>query len=160
MHAYICRLAETKPAIFSHRTIIRRLERQLILALVDCFNQVPKRSAPRNSHAKLMVRFETFLATHCHQPLRMRKLCAAIRASERTLRVSCAEFLGMCPHQYIQLRRLKMVRTALRRADHTTTSVSGLARRYGFTELGRFASIYRNVFGEMPSITLRRDTLS
>jgi hypothetical protein len=48
-----------------------------------------------------------------------------------------------------------MVRSALRRADPETASVAEIARDHQFLELGRFAVVYRTVFGEMPSSTLR-----
>jgi AraC-like DNA-binding protein len=52
------------------------------------------------------------------------------------------------------LRRL--ARFALRRADPTTATVAEIARRFQFSELGRFAVAYRRIFGEMPSITLSK----
>jgi transcriptional regulator GlxA family with amidase domain len=61
----------------------------------------------------------------------------------------------MGPARYIRLRRLNLVRAALRRADPETTSVAVLAGRYGFSEPGRFATRYRGFFGEPPSATLR-----
>src|SRR5262249_52693524 len=36
------------------------------------------------------------------------------------------------------------------------TSISAIARRFGFGELGRFAATYRALYGELPSGTLRR----
>jgi AraC-like DNA-binding protein len=86
----------------------------------------------------------------------MPELCVEIGVPERTLRLCCAEFLGMSPSRYLRLRRLNMVRTELRRADPATARVAEIARRYQFSELGRFAATYRAVFGEMPSDTLRR----
>src|SRR5260221_250019 len=56
---------------------------------------------------------------------------------------------------YVQLRRLNRVRTALRHAKPATSTVSEIARHFGFSELGRFAVMYRVVFGERPSTTLR-----
>jgi AraC-like DNA-binding protein len=61
----------------------------------------------------------------------------------------------MSPGQYARLRRLNLVRAALRRADPAATSIAEIARQYGFSELGRFAAAYRTAFGETPSATLR-----
>jgi AraC-like DNA-binding protein len=104
---------------------------------------------------KIIARFEEVLATHSERQLQIPELCTAIGVPERTLRICCAEFLGMSPNRYLRLRHLNMVRAALRRADSPTATVSKFARRYGFSELGRFAAIYRTVFGETPSTTLR-----
>src|SRR4029077_17086059 len=46
-----------------------------------------------------------------------------------------------------------LARAALRHADPATETVAGTARRYGFLEPGRFAVVYRTLFGEAPSVT-------
>lgn len=53
------------------------------------------------------------------------------------------------------LRRMHLARRALRRAAGGET-VTDVATRYGFWQLGRFAVEYRALFGETPSATLRR----
>src|SRR5208282_4059956 len=106
-------------------------------------------------HAAVMNRFEETLAAHPDRPLHVPELCMAIGVSERTLRLCCAEFLGMSPARYLRLRHLKLVRRALLKPESATTNVAAVAKRYGFTELGRFASVYRAVYGEAPSATLR-----
>jgi len=51
---------------------------------------------------------------------------------------------------------MSLVYRVLRRGDSDAASVSKVARRYGFRQLGRFAADYRALFGELPSATLRR----
>jgi AraC-like DNA-binding protein len=63
------------------------------------------------------------------------------------------------PHQYLRLRRLHLARRALASADATVGTVTQIANEYGFAELGRFAVLYRQLFGESPSVTLRRAPL-
>jgi len=84
-------------------------------------------------------------------------LCAEIDVAERTLRLCCAEVLGVSPTRYLLLQRLNRARAALRRANPSTATVAEIARRNQFLELGRFAMTYRTVFGESPSITLQRE---
>ena len=83
----------------------------------------------------------------------MPELCSLVAESERTLRLCYAEFLGMRPSRYVLLEE---VRCALRDADPDIVNVGEVARRFGFTDLGRFAGRYRATSGDTPSTTLQR----
>jgi AraC-like DNA-binding protein len=156
LHAHASRLVEKKPELIAHPEVARALEQDLIYALVTCLSDGVRRQdvAPRRRWADVMSQFEEALAAHLERPQHLPELCQAIGVPERTLRACCAEFLGMGPIRYLRLRRLGMVRAALRQADPSTANVSDVARRHGFLQPGRFAAEYRAVFGEAPSTTL------
>ena len=61
----------------------------------------------------------------------------------------------MTPYRYVQLRKLLAARRELRQAPQSAKTVSGVAIKYGFTELGRFSVRYRQMFGDLPSETLK-----
>jgi AraC-like DNA-binding protein len=157
LHAEACRLAETKPQLLGHTEVARAIEQDLIHALVNCLatENVRGDTAALGRHCEIMGRFEDVLAQHPYRPLHLPDLYEALGVGDRALRSCCSEFLGVSPGRYWHLRRLKLVRTALRQADPTTATVGDLARRYGFSELGRFAVAYRELFGQTPSSTLR-----
>ena len=156
LHARICRLAETRSKILSHPEVARAVEQDLIQALITCLTaaEVREDGAARR-HAQIMVRFEEVIAENSSRSRRVSEICEVIGVTDRTLQSCCAEFLGISPSRYLLLRRLKQVRSALRDADPAAT-VADLAQQHGFTELGRFAAVYRREFGEMPSATLAR----
>jgi AraC-like DNA-binding protein len=158
LHAQACHLAETKPKMIAHPEVARSLEQQLAHALVDCLiaDEVYDPTPTKRHYRNIIARFEKVLVGRLDRPLRVPDVCATIEVSERTFRTCCAEFLGLSPGLYIRLRRLNVARRLLRHADPDTTSVAEVARRSGFSELGRFAAIYRTAFGELPSITLAR----
>jgi AraC-like DNA-binding protein len=157
LHAEACRLAETKSELVTRQEVVRTIEHGVLDSLVNCLTAADAcgHAAAGRRHISIMARFEATLATNDNRKLSARELCAAVGVSERTLEGYCLEVLGMSPGSYARLRRLNLVRAALRRADPTITRVSELARRYGFSELRRFAVTYRTVFGETPSTTLR-----
>jgi len=78
--------------------------------------------------------------------------------SLRSLQSGFRRHVGDAPMAYLQQVRLTRVHETLRRSDPAEVTVAEVAHRWGFTHLGRFASAYRNRFGESPSATLRRIT--
>ena len=161
LYSRACRLAETRHKLIANPEVARALEQELLHALVNCLiaDDVSGNPKTRRHHTDIMVRFEDALSTLRGPQLNMPALCAAIDVPERTLRVCCAEFLGMSPTRYLLLRRLNRARSALRRADPANASIAEIARSCQFLEPGRFAVTYRTIFGEMPSSTLRRSLI-
>ncbi len=84
------------------------------------------------------------------------EVCLDLNVSRRTIEYVFQELVGESPRAYFTLRRLNLCKQALTEANHRETTVAIIATKFGFFELGRFASIYHRHFGELPSSTLRR----
>jgi AraC-like DNA-binding protein len=108
----------------------------------------------RRRQRELMVQFEDFFATEPPSEMSIPAITSALGVSDRFLRSSCKEQLGMSPLSYLRFRRLQSARRDLRHAAPDTLTVTEAGRRYGFHDRGRFAAAYRRLFGEQPSVTL------
>jgi AraC family transcriptional regulator, ethanolamine operon transcriptional activator len=95
-----------------------------------------------------------FVDQHDHEYLVVEDLATAAGISERTLRRAFQDYFSVGPVRYLNLRTLHQVRGALKAADPSITSVTGIATQFGVWEFGRFARDYRFLFGELPSETL------
>ena len=158
LHGRACSLAKTDPAALRRPATARALEHDLIHAMIACLADHPSDGAKRNggSHGKVMARFEEFLAARQLEPVYLAEICGVVGASERTLRTCCQERLGMGPIRYLWLRRMNLARRALVNADPALRTVTEIVTEHGFWELGRFSVEYRALFGESPSVSLRR----
>jgi AraC-like DNA-binding protein len=158
LHAAVGDLAEHASAVITHPEAARGLEQALIEAMVACLSggEVDEDRAALRQHTAIMRKFYDVIEQHLDQPVYIPELCAEVGASERTLRICCQEQLGMSPKRYLLLRRLRMTRRALRESAPTETTVTEIATRYGFWQFGRFAGVYKELFGESPSIMLAR----
>jgi AraC-like DNA-binding protein len=158
LHEAADHLAKNAPDILATPEVARAMETALVEAMVFCIadrHSGDVRNVQRH-RAKVMRRLEEVLTSTPDRPLYMPQLCAAVGASYTTLRDCCQEYLGMSPKRYLWVRRMHLVRRALRIADAEKTTVTEIATDYGFWELGRFAVAYRSLFGEPPSAALRR----
>ena len=157
LHEMVGRWPKTTPDLFAEAEVVRALEKQLIYTLVKCLTEgtVSTTTTGTLRHDLIVARFEEFLEANPNTPLYLAEVCAAIGAAERTLRIACEGHVGMGPIRYLHLRRMHLVRRALLRADSSTT-VTRIATDHGFWELGRFSVAYRELFGEAPSVTLKR----
>jgi AraC-like DNA-binding protein len=158
LHRAAGHLAQTAPGILARPETARAMDHALVEATVACLasgDPVGERSAYRH-RTRVMRRLEETIKASPEEPLYMEELCGALGVSYPTLRACCQEHLGMSPKQYLLLRRMNLARQALRRAHPKQTTVTEIAGSYGFWELGRFSVVYRSLFGESPSATLRR----
>lgn len=113
--------------------------------------RLPRRSAVLPRHVR---RVQEYLRAHAHEPVDAARLAEVAGCSLRSLYAGFQDFCGMSPMQYLRELRLERVRADLL-AGSVSTSVSGVALRWGFAHLGRFSAEYKNHFGEHPSETLR-----
>jgi AraC-like DNA-binding protein len=156
LHTAVTRLAETAPEMIANIHVAKNLEASLMEIFLDCLDSHSSgmdRPLGRRQSA-ILKRLHELVLQHAGEPLYVSDACRALGISTRLLHRICHEQIGMGPKQYFILRRLHLAHRALRFAP-PEASVTEIATRFGFWELGRFAMIYRSIFGESPSATLR-----
>jgi len=158
LHRFALKAAQGRPNTIGAVEAAHGLEQQLVHALADCLADgsgrvgIAKSIQPRD----LMPRLEALLARQSGANMDVKSVCGALGVSDRELRRSCADRLGMSPSRYLRLRRMHAARLALRRSPPDGVKVADVAARFGFRNPGRFAQLYSDLFGEQPSTTLRR----
>src|SRR5664279_255992 len=105
---------------------------------------------------QIIRRSMDFVDQHEGEYVSVEQLAAAAGVSERTLRDAFQQYVGVAPVRYLNRRTLHQVRKALKAADPSVATVTGIATHFGVWQLGRFARDYRFLFGELPSETLRQ----
>lgn len=88
--------------------------------------------------------------------LTVTQVAAQAGVSERSLQLAFRRELGCTPSAYLRDVRLDQVHRELLAAGPGGRSVARVAADWGFAHAGRFASAYRQRFGENPSATARR----
>jgi AraC-like DNA-binding protein len=156
LHRAAIRMAEARSGALADVEAAHGLEQQLIHALIECLSGGPlaEEIPAACRHRGILAGFEDLLRTEPFPSVT--EICVALGVSERLLRACCSEHLRMGLSHFLRLRRMQQVHRALRGGNTDTARVSDVAERYGFRDLGRFASDYRALYGELPSATLRR----
>lgn len=110
----------------------------------------------REAHAlRIVWQARAYLRGNVGEAIGLPDLCAAASASERTVRNACEIITGEAPMAFLRAMRLNQVRRALLNAQNPVT-VTEIGMRCGFLHLPQFSKDYRQLFGELPSETIRR----
>ena len=96
-----------------------------------------------------------YMHQNLDKPITRADIALAGEVSIRALEEGFRRFEGIPPMAYLRLLRLNAARSELAVADEKI-SVHDVARKWGFSHLGRFSGLYKSTFGELPSETLRR----
>jgi len=100
-------------------------------------------------------RAQNYMRENIASPITMNDLVNATDTNERSLFEHFKKFKKMTPMTYLRMLRLENVRNELITCQ-VKTSVTEVATKWGFSQLGRFSIMYKNIYGERPSETLRR----
>jgi len=157
LHQRIATLIPNATTRGMHAETTHAAEQALLAAVVDCLMQEDAVTRPRlgsGNSTVIVRRLHQLLDESEGLPLYLVDVCARLGVSARTLHTACVEHLGLSPHRFLSLRRMHLARQALLAADPRHGTVTEIATRLGFWELGRFSVHYKALFGESPSATL------
>ncbi|EGD04936.1 AraC family transcriptional regulator [Burkholderia sp. TJI49] len=137
----------------------RKMFRDAMLGMfLDALDQgigVERRDITHATYSDIVSRCEKHLRDRPEEPVTVLELCRALRCSRRTLQTSFQRVADVTPVGYLRTIRLNAVRRLLRTTSAQQLGVGEAAASWGFTHLGYFAREYRDLFGELPSQTLR-----
>lgn len=119
------------------------------------FTDVAGVDGERRAGSAVVRRALEFMHAHAGEPITVQQIADAAFISTRGLHYAMTHDLGAAPREVLRGIRLEQARVELRASDGGTT-VTAVARRWGFANPSRFAEAYRRAFGESPAETLRR----
>jgi AraC-like DNA-binding protein len=100
-------------------------------------------------------RAERFMIDNARSRITVSDVADHMGISLRSLQAGFRQWRETTPGAFLRRVRLRLVRDELLRSG-TEANVTIVALRHGFCHLGRFSAQYRAIFGEDPSVTLRR----
>ena len=136
--------------------------RERVMTLLDAALDPWHASSENNSQSRrrelrfrqLVRRADQFMDGLAGEPLDLAALAAHTGASRRTLHRAYEDQLGVGPRRYYELKRLDMLRSRLKTGNAAEHTITELATKLGFHDLGRLAATYRAHYGEYPRDTL------
>lgn len=117
----------------------------------------PRLSTPSTEYFQLVQQTEQYMMGHLDCNLSIDMLCSALYVSKRTLHNAFRKVVGVGPMTYLKIQRMKQVHSQLEQAQPHTTTVFDIAYQWGFWHMGHFSRDYKQMFGETPSDTLKRE---
>ena len=152
---YLCSELRTGSPAFGLQSVVAAHENSFLslvrATLFDCESSV--------RHASVLPAFvrraDQFIGEHLTDDIQLEDILTAAGVPARTLYHGFEQFLGYSPMRWLRRRRLERARADIVASDGRI-SITELANRYWFGHYGRFANMFSELHGEVPSVTLNR----
>ena len=105
-----------------------------------------------NRYPQIVEQFVRIARANFANVVRIADLCHLAGANPRTISRAFKVVHDTTPSHYLRELRLMEIRSVLL-SESNQASITEVATRFGFRELGRFSVLYREKFGETPSFT-------
>lgn len=133
-------------------------EDMVLEALLDVLGSVHRVEALRETdHKRLIDQARLLMRGDAPERATMSQVAAHLGVSRRHLQTCFNTSVGIPAIEFVRAERLNQVRKALveARCAGRDVAIGDIAADWGFWHLSRFAADYRDMFGELPSKTLR-----
>lgn len=146
------------PALLEHASMRKAMEQGLFESLISASNvdaAKPEAAPSLQTRHHVFTKAREYMEAHIEEPISIVDLCIKLGVSRRTLQYTFEDMTNINPVRYLRALRLNAVRRELMhaRGDGSIT-VADVAARWGFWHLSYFASQYKAMFDELPSVTL------
>jgi AraC-like DNA-binding protein len=130
----------------------------LVAATLECFPSNFTGGEDLLCNAELPAALKgavAFIQQHAGRGIGINDVAASVGLTPRAVQYLFRQQLDTTPTEYLRRIRLHHARRDLIARNHSETTVSEIAQRWGFAHTGRFAVLYRETYGESPHNTLK-----
>ena len=131
-------------------------EAGLVAAVADILLEQSAAVPVRTGATARMGEVEEWIEANLAGPITAGRLCQVAGVGQRALEKVFESRHGMSPMRFVTERRLAAAHRMLIRGAAQDEDVTRVALGLGFGHPGRFATLYRQAYGESPSQSLRR----
>ncbi len=140
--------------------VLRKLEKAFLSCLVEGLlsNYSEELLYQHDSALSCHVRkARVFIDSHLQEDINLGDIAAAAGVCSRLLQKAFSQHCGCSPMRFVTHARLQRIRQELERAT-SDLKIVDVMMNYGFTQGGKFAKEYQQLFGEKPSDTVKRSS--
>ncbi|MEM7299554.1 MAG: AraC family transcriptional regulator [Pseudomonadota bacterium] len=144
------------PRVCDNELLLANIREYAVSAILNALPcSIPNNPAvERDSGVPRTVKLaEDYMHANAEQPVTLDQIAREAGCSERALQNAFKSFRDITP--MVALREIRLCR-AHRDLCEGTESVTQIALKWGFSNLGRFAALYQEKYGEKPSVSLKK----
>ena len=130
------------------------VEENLIELLMNCLLGSLPNKISRNNTSQKFSKIIDYIHGNLSEITTVYQVCENTDIPERTIRRLINKNYNLSPKGYLNKLRLNEVRRSLK-SNERNTSIVESASEYNFWHMGQFSKDYKNLFGELPSDTLK-----
>jgi len=133
----------------------RKMEDEILAVLLGLLSEQTPAIPKLTAGEKIALEIRDQIFGHMDGNMSIASLAKEHNISEQTLQNSFKSLFGYTPKRFFRLLKLNLVHQELMEGTPEQTTVSEIARKWGFIHMGHFTAFYTELFGENPSKTLK-----
>lgn len=134
--------------------VLRHYATVLACKLIAMLDRASIQGEP-DAQLRCFARVVQYVDGNIRHDISAERLAQHAGLSVRSLYLLFERNARMTPKAYIRKKKLEHVYTTLMDPASKVANVTAVALEFGFTHLGRFAELYRQTFGILPSTSLK-----